>query len=158
MEKIGNTGWFLTNEEYERISNAIIVIQEIVDSVKCKQGHADNIALKQKEYESNEFAETTQTHPCPNCPWKDNWKPWTNPVDWRWRPEQAPWYGEPIDFKRYEVGDGEWWKHQRYCTSTTEDNPNIVKETKTTGDGCVDPEFIDKLRNFAKADPSPTKE
>ena len=151
MERIGKIGWFLNDEEFERISNAIIVIQEVLDSVKVNAGsEPGDLTLKPGQGNG-----TLPLNPCPNCPWKGNEiNPWVNPADWTWRPWQAPWYGDPGEIKRFEVGDGEWWKHQPYCTSTIEDNPNVVKETKSN----IDPDFINKLRNFAKADPNPTRE
>lgn len=142
MERIGNIGWFLTDEEYERISNAVIVIKEIIDSVKPKNGHPDNITDPDLSggvpYEPNHGGnELNIPDPCPNCPWKGNGlNPWVNPADWTWRPWQAPWYGpgDPINPNDWKIGDGEWWKHQPYCTSTTADDPNAVKQTKTTGE------------------------
>ena len=151
MERIGNIGWFLSDEEYERISNSIIVISEILDSCKVKacktQDYHDNCAEPLKDAPNITYPVLNEPIPtCPHCPWKgDNpWKIWQNPADWTVRPEHLPWYGdpgEPISPKEWKVGDGEWWKHQPYCTSTTEDNPNAVKDTKTS-------ELTDKLRNL----------
>lgn len=132
MERIGNIGWFLTDEEYERISNAVIVIKEVIDSAKNKSNITDP-APGTIPYTPNEGIGINVPDPCPNCPWKN---PNPNIGDWTWRPWQAPWYGpgDPISPNDWKIGDGEWWKHQPYCTSTTEDNPNAVKQTKTTGD------------------------
>ena len=121
MEKIGNAGWFLTNEEYKKIAEACDILTNLFKTVTLTSDDGAAIPSDPQPIKINE------PYPqCPGCPWK-------NPADWTWRPEQAPWYGEPI-FKDYKVGDGEWWKNAPYCTTTTEDNPNAVKESKTTGD------------------------
>jgi hypothetical protein len=117
MDRIGPAGWFITDEEY----NEIVALLDTLEKMFRKE---------KTDYEKLNLPYEPRLRPnepsYPKCPWN-------NPCDWTWRPEQAPWYGEPI-FKDYKVGDGEWWKNSPYCTSTTEDNPNAVKESKTTGD------------------------
>ena len=139
MERIGDAGWFMTNEEHDKFLKALAVLEsfspdalEMPEEKKTLPYDKVNLPYDQGPIKINE------PYPqCPNCPWK-------NPADWTWRPWQAPWYGdpgEPISPKEWKVGDGEWWKHQPYCTSTTEDNPNAVKDTKTD-------ELIDRLKDM----------
>lgn len=160
MERIGTAGWFLSNEEYEKLSQAIDTIKALVDSVKAIRARdGRDLTLNDpgkvviEEIEDPGFNKQAQMQPdcsrCPWSPWSLNPKPYINPCDWTWRPWQAPWYGE-----EYKVGDGEWWKHQPYCTSTTDDNPNAVKESKSN----IDPHLIERLRNVAEKYPNPTKE
>ena len=117
MERIGNAGWFITNDEYNRLLNAYDLLRGLFDGAKTSEN---------KEYENPQEIGINMPY-CPNCPYR-------NPADWTWRPWQAPWYGpgEPVPTD-WKIGDGEWWKHQPYCTSTTEDNPNTVKDTRTNG-------------------------
>ena len=134
MERIGNAGWFVTDEEYEKLLAALDILgsllgKKITDDTLT--GGYDKVKLPY----DGEPIEINKPQ-CPNCPWK-------NPADWTWRPWQAPWYGdpgEPISPKEWKVGDGEWWKHQPYCTST-EDNPNTVKDSRT-----IDPDDIMKCQ------------
>lgn len=124
MERIGNAGWFMTNEEHEKLLAAFNLLgsllgKEMTDGTLT--GGDGTIPCDPQTIKINE------PYPqCPNCPWK-------NPADQLWRPWTAPWYygnpGEPISPDEWKIGDGEWWKHQPYCTSTTDDNPNAVKET-----------------------------
>ena len=161
MERIGNVGWFLSNEEYETIMDSINKVRVLLESVKTlkssegkslTEGDGDMEEIKLNDKGFNEPVAT----PCPNCPWKGNGlNPWVNPADWTWRPWQAPWYVDPGEIKKFEIGDGEWWKHQPYCTSTTDDNPNVVKDTKTTGDG---PSLAERIRNMAEKNPNPTRD
>lgn len=116
MEKIGNIGWFVTNEEFKKISECIDVFKEVSD--KFDEKHNTEPVIRQ----------------------------WENPVDWTWRPWQAPWYVgrryednpyftkewmENDNCQEYKIDDGEWWKHQPYCTSTTTSDPNMVRNTRT---------------------------
>ena len=125
MERIGNAGWFMTDEEYEKLLAALDILCGLLGKKMTDDtltGGYDKVKLPY----DGEPIEINKPG-CPNCPWK-------NPADWTWRPWQAPWYGdpgEPISPKDWKVGDGEWWKHQPYCTSTTEDNPNAVKDSRT---------------------------
>ena len=125
MERIGNAGWFMTDEEYEKLLAALDILGGLLGKKMTDDtltGGYDKVKLPY----DGEPIEINKPG-CPNCPWK-------NPADWTWRPWQAPWYGdpgEPISPKDWKVGDGEWWKHQPYCTSTTEDNPNAVKDSRT---------------------------
>ena len=135
MERIGNVGWFMTDEEYEKLLAAL----DILGSLLGKKMTDDTLTGGYDKVKLPYDGEPIEINkPCPNCPWGGKEiNPWVNPADWTWRPWQAPWYGnpgEPISPNDWKVGDGEWWKHQPYCTSTTEDNPNAVKETKTTGE------------------------
>jgi len=133
MERIGNAGWFVTDEEYEKLFAALDILgsllgKKMVDNTLTGGYDKVNLPYDGEPIEINKPG-------CPNCPWKN---PNPNIGDWTWRPWQAPWYvipPEPVPTD-YKVGDGEWWKHQPYCTSTTEDNQNMVKDTKT--DGLVD--------------------
>jgi hypothetical protein len=69
MEKIGNVGWFITNEECNIFKETYTILKGIFGD--------DNLTINQ---------------PTPNT------TPWKNPADWTWRPWQAPWYGEgPCD-------------------------------------------------------------
>ena len=121
MEKIGNAGWFMTDEEYDKLNIALDLLgvllgKRVIDDTLT----GDSGVSYDKNIKINE------SYPqCPNCPWK-------NPGDLTWKPWQAPWYGpgDPIPTE-YKIGDGEWWKHQPYCTSTTNDT-NVVKENKTS--------------------------
>lgn len=121
MERVGNAGWFMTDEEYDKLNIALDLLggllgKRVIDDTLT----GDSGVPYDKNIKINE------SYPqCPNCPWK-------NPGDWTWRPWQAPWYGpgDPIPTE-YKIGDGEWWKHQPYCTSATND-PNVVKESKTS--------------------------
>ena len=137
MEKIGNIGWFLTNEEMAKLQGAFETLRLLLP----RPGEEENITLNPNRGIGLPYTppqEIEINKPCPNCPWSGKEiNPWVNPADWTWRPWQAPWYGapgEPIHPDEFKVGDGEWWKHQPYCTSSTEDNPNAVKETKSTGE------------------------
>lgn len=121
MERIGNVGWFMADEEYDEIMALLDTLGKMFrkEETITTPGY-DRVNLPYEPgLKPNEQS-------CPKCPWK-------NPADWTWRPEQAPWYGEPI-FKDYKVGDGEWWKNPTYCTTTTGYEPNAVKESKTTGE------------------------
>ena len=143
MERIGDAGWFMTNEEHDKFLKALAILEsfgqdaiELPEENKALPYDRVDLPYDQGPVKINEA--------CPNCPWagKDI-KPWLNPADWTWRPWQAPWYGipsEPVPTD-YKVGDGEWWKHQPYCTSTTEGNPNVVKDTKTD-------ELVDRLKDM----------
>lgn len=123
MERVGNAGWFMTDEEYDKLNVALDLLggllgKRVIDDTLT--GGNGTIPYDPQPIKINE------SYPqCPNCPWK-------NPADWTWRPWQAPWYGpgDPIPTE-YKIGDGEWWKHQPYCTSATND-PNVVKESKTS--------------------------
>lgn len=113
----------MTDEEHEKLVIALGLFSDIFEKGTLTGGDG-TIPYDPQPIKINE------PYPqCPNCPWK-------NPGDWTWRPWQAPWYGpgDPISPNDWKIGDGEWWKHQPYCTSTTEDNPDAVKQTKTTGD------------------------
>ena len=136
MEKIANVGWFLTNEEMAKIVEAYELLGKIIPRPGCEEGLAgDNggtIPYTTPDApEKNKPCDKEYGSPCPNCPFNQPYKLWW---DWTWRPWQAPWYGPgeavPTDWK---IGDGEWWKHHPYCTSTTEDKPNTVKDTRTNG-------------------------
>jgi hypothetical protein len=139
MERIGNAGWFVTDEEYEKLLAALDILssllgKKMVDNTLTGGYDKVNLPYDGEPIEINKPG-------CPNCPWKN---PNPNIGDWTWRPWQAPWYGdpgEPISPKEWKVGDGEWWKHQPYCTSTTEDNPNAVKDSRTN-----DPDNIMKCQ------------
>ena len=142
MEKVGKIGWFLTNEEMEDITNDIEAIRRHVeDLTHLLPGWEDGMEEHELTDEDGRKLPYTPPNtininkPCPNCPWGGKEiNPWVNPADWTWRPWQAPWYGapgEPIHPDEFKIGDGEWWKHQPYCTSTTDDNPNVVKDSKT---------------------------
>ena len=139
MERIGNAGWFLTDEEYEKLLAALDILGSLLGKKMTDNtltGGYDKVKLPY----DGEPIEINKPG-CPNCPWKN---PNPNIGDWTWRPWQAPWYGdpgEPISPKEWKVGDGEWWKHQPYCTSTTEDNPNAVKDSRTN-----DPDDIMKCQ------------
>ena len=115
----------MTDEEYEKLLAALDILCGLLGKKMTDDtltGGYDKVKLPY----DGEPIEINKPG-CPNCPWK-------NPADWTWRPWQAPWYGdpgEPISPKDWKVGDGEWWKHQPYCTSTTEDNPNAVKDSRT---------------------------
>ena len=124
MEKLGNIGWFITNEEKSELEAIITRLEYILNVGSEKKGEPTITEPNTIPYDPHPFG--INEPPCPKCPWK-------NPADWTWRPEQAPWYGEPI-FKDYKVGDGEWWKNSPYCTTTTGYEPNAVKESKTTGE------------------------
>ena len=162
MERIGNVGWFLSNEEYETIMDSVNKVRVLLESVKTlKSSEGKSITegddlgkVTIEQVEDPDFNRLAQQHPdcskCPWSPWSLNPKPYINPCDWTWRPWQAPWYSE-----EYKVGDGEWWKHQPYCTCTTDDNPNVVKDTKTTGDG---PSLAERIRNMAEKNPNPTRD
>ena len=132
MERIGNAGWFVTDEEYEKLLAALDILGSLLGKKMVDNnltGGDGTIPYDPQPIEINKPG-------CPNCPWK-------NPADWTWRPWQAPWYGdpgEPISPKEWKIGDGEWWKHQPYCTSTTDDNPNAVKETLTAQNKSEDKE------------------
>lgn len=127
MERIGNAGWFMTDEEYEKLLTALDILGSLLGKKMVDNnltGGDGTIPYDPQPIEINKPG-------CPNCPWKN---PNPNIGDWTWRPWQAPWYGdpgEPISPKEWNIGDGEWWKHQPYCTSTTGDDPNVVKETLT---------------------------
>ena len=127
MERIGNAGWFVTDEEYEKLLAALDILGSLLGKKMVDNnltGGDGTIPYDPQPIEINKPG-------CPNCPWKN---PNPDIGDWTWRPWQAPWYGdpgEPISPKEWKIGDGEWWKHQPYCTSTTDDNPNAVKETLT---------------------------
>jgi len=126
MERIGNAGWFMTDEEYDKLNVALDLLggllgKRMIDDTLT--GGGGTIPYDPQPIEIN------KSYPqCPNCPWRN---PNPNIGDWTWRPWQAPWYGpgDPIPTE-YKIGDGEWWKHQPYCTSATND-PNVVKESKT---------------------------
>ena len=123
MERIGNAGWFMTDEEHDKLIAVLDLLSDFFEKGTLTSGDGRTIPYDPQPIKINE------SYPqCPNCPWK-------NPADWTWRPWQAPWYGpgEPVPTD-WKIGDGEWWKNSPYCTSTTEDNPNAVKQTKTTGD------------------------
>lgn len=116
MERVGNAGWFMTDEEYDKLN----IVLDLLSGLLGKRMIDDTLTGDPQPIKINE------SYPqCPTCPWK-------NPADWTWRPWQAPWYGpgDPIPTE-YKIGDGEWWKHQPYCTSATND-PNVVKESKTS--------------------------
>lgn len=124
MEKIGNIGWFITNEEKAELE-AIIKRLECILNVDSEKGGGPAIAEPNTiPYDPHLFRINGPCPQCPNCPWK-------NPGDWTWRPWQAPWYGpgDPIPTE-YKIGDGEWWK-QPYYTSTTAEGPNTVKDSRT---------------------------
>lgn len=139
MERIGNAGWFMTDEEYEKLLAALDILgsllgKKMTDNTLTGGYDKVNLPYDGEPIEINKPG-------CPNCPWRN---PNPNIGDWTWRPWQAPWYGdpgEPISPKEWKVGDGEWWKHQPYCTSTTEDNPNAVKDSRTN-----DPDDIMKCQ------------
>ena len=130
MERIGNVGWFLTDKEMAKLQEAFDTLRLVLprkedENTGTLTGDKGNTI----PYTPNQGIGINEPCPqCPNCPWK-------NPADLTWRPWQAPWYGpgEPVPTD-WKIGDGEWWKNSPYCTSTTADNPNAVKETKTTGD------------------------
>lgn len=130
MERIGNAGWFMTDEEHEKFLAVLDLLSGFYEKTTITGGY-DKVNLP---YDNGPIE--INKPQCPNCPWK-------NPGDWTWRPWQAPWYGIPPEQvpTDYKVGDGEWWKHQPYCTSTTEDNPNAVKDTKTD-------ELVDRLKDM----------
>ena len=139
MERIGNAGWFLTDEEYEKLLAALDILSSLLGKKMTDDTLTGGDGTIPHDHQPIKINEPYQ--PCPNCPWKN---PNPNIGDWTWRPWQAPWYGdpgEPISPKEWKVGDGEWWKHQPYCTSTTEDNPNAVKDTKTD-------ELVDRLKGM----------
>jgi len=127
MERIGNAGWFMTDEEHDKLITVLDLLSDFFEKGTLTGGDGRTIPYDPQPFKINE------SYPqCPNCPWK-------NPADWTWRPWQAPWYGippEPVPTD-YKVGDGEWWKNQPYCTSTAEDNPNVVKESKTNDNQCL---------------------
>lgn len=138
MERIGDAGWFMTNEEHEKLLKVLDILEsfspDTLEMPKDKNVFPyDRVDLP---YDQGPIKINEPYPQCPNCPWK-------NPGDWTWRPWQAPWYGNPGDPipTEYKVGDGEWWKHQPYCTSTTEDNPNSVKDGRT-----IDPDDIMKCQ------------
>lgn len=136
MEKVGKIGWFLTNEEMEDITNDIEVIRRHVDDLtRLLPGWEDGENITDDGNGTLPYTPPNTIDintPCPeNCPWKN---PNPNIGDWTWRPWQAPWYRPGVPPQKYEVGDGRWWENQPYCTSTTDDNPNAVKDTKTNGD------------------------
>ena len=139
MEKVGKIGWFLTNDEMEDITNNIEAIRRHVeDLTHLLPGWEDGTEELELTDEGGGKLPYTPPNtidintPCPyNCPWKN---PNPNIGDWTWRPWQAPWYGPGVPPQKYEVGDGRWWENQPYCTYTTDDNPNAVKDTKTNGD------------------------
>jgi hypothetical protein len=126
MEKIGNVGWFMTNEEKLEMED---IIKELTHILKTE--------------DQTGFNE-------PTVPYNPNQYPvWKNPADWTWRPWQAPWYGpgDPVPTE-YKIGDGEWWKNQPYCTSTTGYDPNVVKDTLTAENKSEDKE--DPWKEFKK--------
>ena len=129
MEKIGNAGWFITNEEHDKLTEVYELLKGLFGT-SLTGGDGGTIPYNPQPIGINE--------PCPNCPWKN-----PNPGigDWTWRPWQAPWYGnpgEPISPQKWKIGDGEWWKYQPYCTSTTADNSNAAKETKAFNAKTID--------------------
>lgn len=133
MEKVGKIGWFLTNEEMEDITNDIEAIRRHVDDLtRLLPGWEDGENITEDGNGTLPYTPPNTIDintPCPyNCPWKN---PNPNIGDWTWRPWQAPWYGPGVPPQKYEVGDGRWWENQPYCTSTTDDNPNVVKDSKT---------------------------
>lgn len=148
MEKIGNIGWFLTDEEMAKLEEAFDALRTIMPGFEdgLNSGPADLTHTGDKvnsvPYTPNQGIGINE--PCPQCPWK-------NPADWMWRPWQAPWYGpgDPIPTK-WEIGDGEWWKHQPYCTtSTSADNPDGVNETITAkGNKEINEDFWKELRGY----------
>lgn len=129
MEKIGNIGWFITDEEKAELETIIKRLEHILNVDSEKKGEPTITEPNTIPYDPNQFRINDPYPQCPNCPWKN---PNPNIGDWTWRPWQAPWYGpwEPVPTD-WKIGDGEWWKHQPYCTSTTGDNPDVVKETLT---------------------------
>ena len=132
MERIGNVGWFVTDSEMAKLQEAFDTLRLVLPR---KEDENTGTLTEDKgntiPYTPNQGIGINEPCPqCPNCPWK-------NPADLTWRPWQAPWYGEPgktVRPEEFKIGDGEWGKNSPYCTSTTADNPNAVKETKTTGD------------------------
>ena len=132
MERIGNVGWFMTDEEHEKLLAVLDLLSDFFEKGTLTGGNGtipyDRVDLP---YDHQPIKINEPYPQCPNCPWK-------NPADWTWRPWQAPWYGpgEPVPTD-WKIGDGEWWKNYPYCTSTTEDNPNAVKESKTIDNQCL---------------------
>ena len=139
MERIGNVGWFLTDKEMAKLQEAFDTLRLVLP----RKNEENTSKLTGDEgntipYMPNQGIGINEPCPlCPNCPWK-------NPADQLWRPWTAPWYygnpGEPISPDEWKIGDGEWWKHQPYCTSTTDDNLNAVKETLTAENKSEDKE------------------
>ena len=133
MERIGNIGWFLTDKEMAKLQEAFDTLRLVLP--RSEDENTSTLTDDKGNtipYTPNQGIGINESYPrCPNCPWK-------NPADWTWRPWQAPWYGpgEPVPTD-WKIGDGEWWKNYPYCTSTTEDNPNAVKESKTIDNQCL---------------------
>ena len=117
MEKIGNIGWFITNEEKCELETIIERLGHILNLHSEKKNDLSGTEPCTTPYDQQPIE---INKPCPQCPWK-------NPADWTWRPWQAPWYTSPTEWK---FDDGDWWRHVPYCTSSTDD-PNVVKESKT---------------------------
>ena len=146
MERIGNAGWFMSNEEYENLNLALDLLGRLLgkrvidDTLTCDSG----VPYNEVNFPYDKNIKINESYPqCPNCPWK-------NPGDWTWRPWQAPWYGpgEPVPTD-WKIGDGEWWKHQPYCTSTTGYNPDVVKETLTAQNNAEDKTPLNDLKRHA---------
>ena len=129
MEKIGKIGWFLTDEEMAKLQEAFDTLRLVLP--RKEDENTDTLTGDKGNtipYAPNQGIGINE--PCPNCPWRN---PNPDIGDWTWRPWQAPWYGnpgKPISPDEWKIGDGEWWKYQPYCTSTTADNSNAAKETK----------------------------
>ena len=106
MERIGNAGWFMTDEEHDKLIAVLDLLSDFFEKGTLTSGDGRTIPYDPQPIKINE------SYPqCPNCPWK-------NPADLTWRPWQAPWYGpgEPVPTD-WKIGDGEWWKNSPYCNS-----------------------------------------
>ena len=153
MEKIGNIGWFLTNEEMAKLQGAFETLRLLLP----RPGEEENLTITGVKENGIPYTPpgSIDIDPCPNCPWKGKEvKPWVNPADWTWRPEQAPWYGapgEPIHPDDWKIGDPPgWWKDSPYCTSTSGLDPNEVEETKTTGNKNEKSDLWKELKKYTK--------
>lgn len=131
MERIGNVGWFMTDEEHNELLALLDGFCGLFGKQVIDRNFANEPLIDQQECPKPEI-----NKPCPNYPYQ---YPWTNPWDWTWRPWQAPWY-------EYEVGDGEWWKNPPYCSTTTGEDPNLVKNTYTANKSEED----DRWKEFTK--------
>ena len=131
----------MTDEEYDKLNVAL----DLLGGLLGKRVIDDTLTGGDRTipYDPQPIKINEPYQQCPNCPWK-------NPPDWTWRPWQEPWYGpgDPI-LTDYKIGDGEWWKHQPYCTSTTGYNPDAIKETLTAQNNAEDNDHLKGLKKYA---------
>lgn len=100
MEKIRNVGWFITDEEMQKIERAYEILQSLIPRTQLTSN--DGAALKVDDGS----AEIGIRHRCDDCPFAQKGG-WT-------------------------VGDAGWWKNYPFITTSTDENPDCVKDSNTT--------------------------